>query len=65
MSQHPRYLPVVLGTVMEDAKAGGILVRRLDLPEEAFISVEELEEMFGEGHTDVVSCQSLQSPFAG
>eukprot|EP00966_Prymnesium_polylepis_P266508 6156403-Prymnesium_polylepis.3 len=35
-------------------KAGGILARRQDLPEKAFIGVEELKSMFGEGNEDGV-----------
>jgi hypothetical protein len=35
-------------------KAGGILARRQDLPDEAFIGVEELQRMFGEGNGDDV-----------
>jgi hypothetical protein len=39
---------------VKHAKAGRILARRQELPEEAFISVEELEQMFGWGNHDGV-----------
>jgi hypothetical protein len=44
----------VWNAVVKHAKAGGILMRRQELPEEAFISVEELERMFGDGNYDGV-----------
>eukprot|EP00966_Prymnesium_polylepis_P154873 3576302-Prymnesium_polylepis.1 len=38
--------------VVAHGKAGGILARRQDLPAEAFIGVEELKRMFGDGNGD-------------
>eukprot|EP00966_Prymnesium_polylepis_P134731 3113974-Prymnesium_polylepis.1 len=40
--------------VIAHGKAGGILARRQDLPDEAFIGVEELQRIFGEGNKDDV-----------
>ena len=36
------------------SKAGKVLARRQELPDEAFISVEELKALFGEGNDDGV-----------
>jgi hypothetical protein len=40
--------------VVKHGKAGCILAQRQDLPEEAFIGVDELKQMFGEGNRDGV-----------
>ena len=40
--------------VVKHGKAGGILARRKNLPEEASIGVDELKQMFGEGNRDGV-----------
>ena len=38
--------------LVKHSGASGILMRRQDLPEEAFISVDELKRCYGEGNRD-------------
>ena len=45
---------VKMSWLITHSKAGGVLARRQELPEEAFISVEELKRMFGQGNRDGV-----------
>ena len=40
--------------LVKHAKAGGVLSRRQDLPEEAFMSLAELKAMYGDGNKDGV-----------
>ena len=52
MTGHVRL--VKMSWLIKHAKAKGILSRRQELPEEAFISVEELKRMYGDGNKDGV-----------
>ena len=52
MTGHVRL--VKMSWLIKHAKAKGILSRRQELPEEAFISVEELKRMYGDGNYDGV-----------
>ena len=45
---------VKMSWLIKHAKNKGILSRRQELPEEAFISVEELQRMYGDGNRDGV-----------
>ena len=45
---------VKMSWIIEWSKAGKILARRQDLPEEAFISVDELKALYGKGNRDGV-----------
>ena len=45
---------VKMSFLISFSEAGGILPRRQDLPEEAFISVEELKQLYGDGNRDGV-----------
>ena len=40
--------------IIKQWKAGKVLPRRQELPEEAFITLEELQHMYGEGNRDGV-----------
>ena len=52
MTGHVRL--VKMSWLIRHAKAKGILVRRQELPEEAFISIDELKRMYGNGNRDGV-----------
>ena len=52
MTGHVRL--VKMTWLIKSSKSGKILARRQELPEEAFISVEELKMMFGDGNSDGV-----------
>ena len=45
---------VKMSWIIKWSKAGKILARRQDLPEEAFISVDELKALYGDGNRDGV-----------
>ena len=47
-------LVVKLTWLVEWSKAGKVLSRRQELPEEAFITLAELKQLFGEGNKDGV-----------
>ena len=52
MSGHVRL--VRMSWLIEHSKAKGVLARRQELPKEAFISVDELKTLYGDGNTDGV-----------